>query len=162
LFVNKGGFTIGICNGFQVLIQLGAFSGIRGHRKITLATNDHGAFLDRWVGLELTDCAKKSDWFRDLSGTFYMPMRHKEGRIVLKDESTQVLFPLRYEEEVNGSYARSAAVLDQSGRTLGMMPHPEAATHGFLSPLRQTTEEKKLNARKVQKIFENAIQGAKS
>jgi phosphoribosylformylglycinamidine synthase len=161
-FTQKGGFTIGVCNGFQVLIQLGAFSGVHLRRETTLATNDHGAFLDRWIGVAVTDAAKESPWFQGMSGKLYLPIRHKEGRIVLKHPKTKTHIPLQYNEATNGSFERAAALTDVSGRTLGLMPHPEAATHGFLNPMQFSSEEKETNAKNVRKLFENAIQGASS
>jgi len=136
-FTKRGGLTIGICNGFQVLIQLGVFEGVSEEtRTVTLATSDSGKFLDRWVEVELTDAAKKSPWFAGMSGKLSLPMRHKEGRIVPRDETAarSLHIPLRYTENVNGSYDQAAALLDSTGQILGIMPHPEAATYAFLNP----------------------------
>jgi phosphoribosylformylglycinamidine (FGAM) synthase-like amidotransferase family enzyme len=160
-FTKKGGFTIGVCNGFQVLIQLGAFTGISVERETTLATNDHGTFLDRWTCVEITREASASPWFKGMSGKLMLPIRHKEGRIVLKSASAKTYIPLRYEEAVNGSFMQAAALMDSTGQILGLMPHPEAATHAFLNPCVQTNDEKNLNALKIRKLFENAVQGAK-
>ena len=159
-FTEHGGLTIGICNGFQVLIQLGVFSGIEHERTTTLATNDHGCFLDRWIGVQVTQDAFISPWFQGMSDMIYLPIRHKEGRIILKDASVSTLVPLCYEEPVNGSFRQAAALLDPSGRILGLMPHPEAATHGFLNPLSLSKEEKEENAKNIQKLFQNAVNGA--
>ena len=158
-FTKLGGLSIGICNGFQVLIQLGVFGNDDSKREATLATNDHGTFLNQWVELEITTAAKESPWFEGLSGKLLLPMRHKEGRIVLKDQksASSFRFPLRYVEPVNGSFERSAALLDSSGQILGIMPHPEAATHGFLNALTSPEISAEANAAKVRKIFENAV-----
>jgi phosphoribosylformylglycinamidine (FGAM) synthase-like amidotransferase family enzyme len=158
-FTEKGGLTLGVCNGFQVLIQLGAFADSNEVRTATLVTNSHGKFLDRWVELEFDrTTAQKSPWFRGISGRIELPMRHKEGRILLSvDANGETLhMPLHYLEDVNGSYQKSAALLDETGRILGIMPHPEAATHAFLNPL--LSEFKEENAIKVRQIFKNAIE----
>lgn len=163
-FTRKKGLTIGICNGFQVLIQLGVFGDNPAQREITLATNDHGTFLNQWVSLEVTGDAKSSPWFKDISGRLLMPMRHKEGRLVPKSavETTQFRFPLRYSKAVNGSFKQAAALLDSSGQILGIMPHPEAATHSFLSALQDSEITAEANAKKVRKIFENAVEWSRS
>jgi len=160
-FTKNGGLTIGICNGFQVLIQLGAFTGLDESRTVTLATNDHGKFLDRWIDLEISPHAASSPWFLGMTGKLQLPIRHKEGRIVIREgeAADQFKFPLRYTKAVNGSYQQAAAMLDETGQILGLMPHPEAATHGFLNPLlEETGAAHEANANKVKKIFQNAIQ----
>ena len=157
-FTKKGGLTLGVCNGFQVLIQLGVFSNGE-RRSATLATNSHGQFLDRWVELEIkSEFAKNSPWFQGMSGLLELPIRHKEGRIVLSshEASTGLNRPLRYREDVNGSDDRAAALLDDTGQILGLMPHPEAALHAFLNPL--TSDFKEENAQSVRKFFRNAVE----
>ena len=158
-FTAQGGMTIGVCNGFQVLIQLGAFSGLKSKRTSTLAANDHGTFLDRWIEVTIAPEASCSPWFKGMSGSLNLPIRHKEGRIV-KSAGKSISIPLHYAEAVNGSFEKAAALLDPSGRVLGLMPHPEAATYGFLNPLTLSPEEKELNAKNVRKLFENAVKEA--
>ncbi|MBS1959244.1 MAG: phosphoribosylformylglycinamidine synthase subunit PurQ [Bdellovibrionales bacterium] len=157
-FNRKGGLTIGICNGFQILIQLGVFEKNFGSadRHATLSTNDHGTFLNRWVRCTITDQAAKSPWFKGMSGTIMMPMRHKEGRIQLKGEFTAHI-PLRYTEDVNGAYNQGAALLDPSGQIFGLMPHPEAAMQDFLNSLDVSTAEKTVNAKMISQFFKNAV-----
>ena len=159
-FTEKGGLTIGVCNGFQVLIQLGAFSGSDFERETTLATNDHGTFQDRWTRVQISDGAKDSPWFKGMTETLMLPIRHKEGRIVVKDKNSKTRIPLRYEEAVNGAFEKAAALLDPTGRILGLMPHPEAATQAFLNPCAVTPEQKEANAKHVRTLFENAVNGA--
>ncbi len=157
-FTKNGGLTIGICNGFQVLIQLGVFSNSE-KRSATLATNSHGRFLDRWVEIEVDPRgASGSPWFKGIHGRLELPMRHKEGRIVLGEGVTadNVRIPLRYSEDVNGSFEKAAALLDETGQILGLMPHPEAALHSFLNPLLSDFKEE--NARTLKKLFQNAVE----
>lgn len=158
-FNKNGGLTIGICNGFQVLMQLGAFTGLTTPRSATLTTNDHGQFIDRWVELEIDQSATNSPWFQGMEGKLRLPIRHKEGRIVLSESGAEEDFsyPLRYVENVNGSVLRSAAMLDHSGRILGLMPHPEAATYAFLNPMDISEDLKELNSMQVKKMFRNAV-----
>ncbi len=163
-FTQKGGLTIGVCNGFQVLIQLGAFTGLHSDRAITLSTNDHGTFLDRWIELEVTKDATNSPWFEGITENILLPIRHKEGKIVIKKDTNpnSFRFPLRYVEAVNGSYNQSAALLDPTGQILGLMPHPEAATHGFLNSFPHPKISPEQNATNVRKLFKNAVERARS
>lgn len=155
-FLKADGRVIGICNGFQVLAQLGAFDWGMEERSFTLAENDHGKFMDRWVKLTISSKARTlSPWFKELDGSLYLPVRHREGRIVPNTKNIRIPFaPLRYDEDVNGSFERSAGLLSESGQILGLMPHPEVATRSFLHPFRDGAEE---NARKVQEIFKNGL-----
>lgn len=157
-FTRKDGLTIGICNGFQILIQLGVFEKTLGDidRQATLSTNDHGTFLNRWVNCTITDEAARSPWFKGMAGTLMLPMRHKEGRIQVKD-GYKAIIPLRYTENVNGAYNQGAALLDPTGQIFGIMPHPEAATQDFLNPLDVTPVEKSANAKRVSQFFKNAV-----
>jgi phosphoribosylformylglycinamidine synthase len=169
-FEKRGGLTIGICNGFQVLIQLGVFEldSAKKTRNVTLATNDHGTFYNNWTQVKVlnTETTHASPWFRGLEGqTIAMPIRHKEGRILLSDEAMQketlrqsIHIPLQYLKPVNGSYQQAAALLSPSGRTLGLMPHPEAAIHEFLHPQGLVGVDKSKNAKLNQTIFINAVQ----
>jgi phosphoribosylformylglycinamidine synthase len=155
-FLKADGRVIGICNGFQVLAQLGAFDWGTKERSFTLAENNHGTFMDKWVRLTISSKARTlSPWFRELDGSLYLPVRHKEGRIVPNTRNIKLPFgPLQYEEDINGSFERFAGVVDQTGQIFGLMPHPEVATHGFLHPFREGADD---NAKKVQMIFKNGL-----
>ena len=149
-FKNNDGRIIGICNGFQVLAQLGAFN--EGERSFTLAENNHGKFMDKWVGMRIND-KNSTPWFKNLTGNIFLPVRHKEGRIIStnKDAFNPALY---YETDVNGSFEKIAGVTDKSGHILGLMPHPEVACHSFLHPFKQGSEE---NAKKIKQIFLNGL-----
>lgn len=128
--------VIGICNGFQVLVKLGLlpFPDVR-ERVVALAPNESGGFINRWVGLEVNQksvCRWTAGLEKDL---IELPIRHGEGRVVFKQGMEEALYqrllksgqiPLTYTADVNGSYARIAALTDPSGMVLGLMPHPEA------------------------------------
>lgn len=155
-FLKADGRVIGICNGFQVLAQLGAFDWETGERSFTLGENNHGTFMDKWVRLTISSKARTlSPWFRELDGSLYLPVRHKEGRIIPNTKNIKLPFgPLQYEEDINGSHERFAGVVNSTGQVFGLMPHPEVATHGFLHPFREGGDE---NAKKVQMIFKNGL-----
>ena len=128
--------VIGICNGFQVLVKLGLLPFPSDpSRKLALASNESGRFIDKWVTLNVNP-KSVCLWTKDLPfDSFELPIRHGEGRIVFRkgqeDDIYQTLvkqglIPLTYTENVNGSYGRIAALTDPSGMVLGLMPHPEA------------------------------------
>ena len=128
--------VIGICNGFQVLVKLGILPfPSEPARKLALASNESGRFIDRWVTLDVNS-QSVCHWTKDLPfNSFELPIRHGEGRIVFRKRQEddmyqtlveQGLIPLTYTEDVNGSYGRIAALTDPSGMVLGLMPHPEA------------------------------------
>lgn len=158
-FVTAQKPVIGICNGFQILVKLGLLPyPDQQERCLALAPNSHGGFTDKWVSMTVQK--SRSPWLKNLEGqTIALPMRHGEGRIVLKDdhllarlqEAGQI--PLIYTEDVNGSAGRIAALTDPSGMILGMMPHPEAfvSQHTYRQPGRTGRGDGLL-------IFENMIQ----
>ena len=124
----RGGALLGICNGFQVLTRLGVFGA-----RVALTNNDHGCFLNRWVGMTLTGKSIFTDGLHKSGVTrLAMPIRHGEGRLVFAEpEEARAFFDggqcvLRYEEDVNGSWNQVAALSAYGGRVLGLMPHPEA------------------------------------
>ena len=166
-FLQQNGMAIGICNGFQVLIQLGVFEPQpkrqtqMASRTVTLATNDHGQFLDFWTTVEITHEAAQSPWFFGMQGTMMLPIRHKEGRIVVKNPDVELSIPLKYSVPVNGSHERAAALLDWSGQILGLMPHPEAANQIFLNPSGSLTTgiSAEENVTLVRRLFQNAVRG---
>lgn len=149
-FRNRDGRIIGICNGFQVLSQLGAFDD--AGRSFTLAENNHGTFMDKWTKLHIGNT--DSPWLKELSGEMFLPVRHKEGRIVPAQKGTKLNTALSYESDINGSFEKIAGVFDKSGNVFGLMPHPEVACHSFLHPFREGALE---NAKKVQQLFINGL-----
>jgi phosphoribosylformylglycinamidine synthase len=137
-FIDQSGLVIGICNGFQVLTQLGILprSEPQAKRIVTLTKNSHGHFNNRWVDLQVTlphqsgDAVghnEKASFFAGLKN-IELPIRHGEGRLVLEqfEDEVKSCAPLRYKEDVNGSFDRIAALTNADGRVMGLMPHPEA------------------------------------
>lgn len=146
-FHERGGLILGICNGFQVLVQSGLLPGLDRPRA-TLTRNDSGQFEARWVRLGPTSgrCA-----FLDTDELLELPVAHAEGKfltttpddlatletagqVVLRyldarDQPTQ-----GYPENPNGSPGAVAGLCDPSGRIFGLMPHPERYTEGYHHP----------------------------
>lgn len=140
-FIDRGGLTLGICNGFQVLVRAGLLPGADSPVQATLTLNDSGRYEDRWVRLrsEAANCP-----FLEPGEIFNVPVAHAEGKIVIADgDANLVRFeaagrialrytssdgsPPTYPENPNGSIGNAAALVDGTGRVLGLMPHPERA-----------------------------------
>ncbi|MDD9304073.1 MAG: phosphoribosylformylglycinamidine synthase subunit PurQ [Desulfobacter sp.] len=146
-FVGAGKLVIGICNGFQALVNLGLLPGFDGEytrRSVAITFNDCGNFRDQWVSLvpnENSACV----FTRGLGGVDY-PVRHGEGKVVADPavidrllSSNQVVFqyadahgrPAKgaFPENPNGAVSDIAGICDPTGRIFGLMPHPEAYNH---------------------------------
>jgi len=130
-YIDSGNMVLGICNGFQVLVQLGLLpdSVDRSSRLVSLIRNSHRRFVNQWVKLKVSaDCGR---FFANLS-EIELPIRHGEGRLALDSAESQDSFlvsqraPLRYVDDVNGSFEKIAALTNEAGNVMGLMPHPEA------------------------------------
>ncbi|MEO0416715.1 MAG: phosphoribosylformylglycinamidine synthase subunit PurQ, partial [Verrucomicrobiota bacterium] len=122
-FRDSGGYLLGICNGFQILTQLGLLP------KGSLVHNTSGRFQCHWV--TLNNNSSDSPFLKNLPDQFEIPIAHAEGRFVTTEASEaeayvdKGLAALTYTEDVNGSFQQIAGMQDETGRVLGMMPHPE-------------------------------------
>jgi len=133
-FAAAGGPVLGSCNGFQVLTEAGILPGV-------LLRNDHLEFRCDWQPLRVEPTA--SPWLSGLEPgeTIRLPISHGEGRFYA-DEATldrlerDGLVALRYTDEAgsvvpganpNGSLRSIAAIVNERGNVLGLMPHPERA-----------------------------------
>ena len=121
---DNGGYLLGICNGFQILTRMGLLP------EGSLIHNSSGRFQCNWVTLK-KNSQKDSPFLRGLPDEFELPIAHAEGRFVTKNASeAETLVAdgfgiLTYTEDVNGSFNQIAGLQDESGRVLGLMPHPE-------------------------------------
>ncbi|MBT8408152.1 MAG: phosphoribosylformylglycinamidine synthase subunit PurQ [Alphaproteobacteria bacterium] len=121
----RGGYGLGICNGFQVLTETGLLPG-------ALMRNAGLKFVCKPVALKVV--TSSSDFTRGYNAgtTITVPVAHHDGNYVagddllarLKDED-RIAF--RYGEDLNGSQDRIAGILSDNRRVLGLMPHPERA-----------------------------------
>lgn len=132
-YIERGSLVLGICNGFQVLVQLGLLPNSKANspRTVSLCHNTSGKFINKWVELEISPFS--SSFFFDGLTTIHLPIRHGEGRLTLAadaapsvSEQVKKRAVLRYAEDINGSFDRIAALTNERGNVLGLMPHPEA------------------------------------
>ncbi len=124
--VARGGYVLGICNGFQILTEARLLPG-------ALVRNANLHFICDRVGIrvERQDLA----WTRayPCGATLTLPIAHGEGRYVCDDDTLKQLqdrgqIVFRYDPIApNGSVDNIAGICDPSGRILGLMPHPERA-----------------------------------
>lgn len=146
-FIGDGNLVIGICNGFQTLVNLGLLPGFDGDytaRTVAVTYNDCGNFRDDWVHLKVepeTPCI-----FTKGIDRLELPIRHGEGKLYADDATIKRLVDdrqvvLRYAlpdggpargafpHNPNGSLHDIAGICDPTGRIFGLMPHPEAYNH---------------------------------
>ncbi len=153
---DRGVLMIGICNGFQVLVQIGLLPGRNNHEiSVALTDNDHGRFIDQWVEMK-PNADSSCIWTQGLAqfdGEILYPVAHGEGRFVTKGHSTleslkiNNQIALQYGADINGSVDQIAGICDPSGRIFGLMPHPERALewnrHPFWTRLDEQTKKKR-------------------
>jgi phosphoribosylformylglycinamidine synthase I len=145
-FLKRDTLVLGICNGFQIISNLGLVPG-------GLTYNKNGKYIDRWVDLKV---AGKSPWLSGIK-KMSLPIAHGEGCYVIsKNEYSKMKSKKQIafiydkgevckfqdlEANPNGAQYDIAGVTAYNGRVLGMMPHPERAMFVFQSPLWQNNKK---------------------
>ena len=120
--------VLGVCNGFQVLTEIGLLPG-------ALMRNEGLDFVCRDVALTV-DNAQSAFTSRYAAGErIIVPVAHHDGNYTADTDTLDRLegegrVAFRYGERVNGSARQIAGVLNASGNVLGMMPHPERRIEG--------------------------------
>ncbi|MCR9087100.1 MAG: phosphoribosylformylglycinamidine synthase subunit PurQ [Rhodobacteraceae bacterium] len=124
-FAATGGIVLGVCNGFQVLTEMGLLPG-------ALMRNAGIKFLCRTEALEVVTTDSPFTVGYTLGDTIAIPIAHHDGNYTVGPEQLAQLsdedrIAFRYRDTPNGSAGDIAGVLSQNRRVLGMMPHPERA-----------------------------------
>lgn len=118
---DRGGYVLGVCNGFQVLTETGLLPG-------ALIRNAGLTFICKSVGLKVHGGSVFTDGYH--SDQISLPVAHHDGNYQV--DNADALFDagrvaFTYAEPVNGSAGDIAGVLSANKRVLGLMPHPERA-----------------------------------
>jgi len=129
----KGIPILGVCNGFQILVESGLLPGV-------LLKNTSLNFMCQWTNLIVeNNTTPFTNQFR-LHQKIPIPIANGEGRYYVDDETlknlkknNQIVF--RYDKVINGSSDRIAGVCNESGNVVGMMPHPERAVEPVINPI---------------------------
>ena len=140
-FVSRDTLTIGICNGCQVVVNLGLVptcGNDYGVRDVAVTHNSSARYQCRWIDLVVENTS--SPWLKNID-SLHIPVAHGEGRFMMDDEALKTLqdnnqIALRYAKNSqsakgefpynpNGSTDDIAGITDETGRVLVLMPHPE-------------------------------------
>lgn len=151
-FLQRDTLTLGICNGFQVLMKAGVLPGgattwpprVDQPPPATLTWNENGKYTALWV--KLRGQGSKNVFLRGID-EIELPIAHAEGRIAVRDQSILDRWAVQgqvglcystaegqvpddgtllpYPVNPNGSIRNIAGLGDPTGRVLGLMPHPE-------------------------------------
>ncbi|RJS80405.1 phosphoribosylformylglycinamidine synthase subunit PurQ [Candidatus Bathyarchaeota archaeon] len=158
-FVREERPILGICNGFQVLVEAGllpGFEGISIYPEAALATNFPIGYNCRWIHIK-NENNGKCIFTRKISRgkVLRMPIAHSEGRFIFaKDKEEEYLKKLyendqlvfrycdangeyaegKYPINPNGSFHDIAGICNSSGTVFGLMPHPERAFYWWQQP----------------------------
>ncbi len=121
----RGGHVLGVCNGFQVLTELGLLPG-------ALMRNAGLTFICRDAALRIEELSSAFLSEYRAGQIIHLPVAHHDGNYQIDADGLARLqdegrIALRYAPSVNGSVDDIAGVLSRNGRVLGMMPHPERA-----------------------------------
>jgi phosphoribosylformylglycinamidine synthase len=168
-FVERDKLILGICNGFQILTQLGLLPGALLH-------NNSVQYIDRWVDVKVSG---QGPWLRGID-EMSLPIAHGEGRYyaprktltqIQADQAKALTYIHGKSCEFqslpanpNGSLENIAGITSRDGRILGMMPHPERAVSFYQTPFwPNLQEEHKKQGKKIDdigpglKLFKNAV-----
>jgi len=124
---------LGICNGFQILVEAGLLPG-------ALIKNVKLQFSCKWLKMEVLNVKTPfTNMFR-LNDEITIPIAHGEGRFVINDDklrelkqNNQIVFKYK-DQNPNGSTEMIAAICNKECNVMGLMPHPERALEPILSP----------------------------
>jgi phosphoribosylformylglycinamidine synthase subunit PurQ / glutaminase len=119
----RGGYVLGVCNGFQVLTEMGLLPGV-------LMRNAGLKFVCKVVDLQVATTDSAFTGAYQQGAVVPVPVAHHDGNYLADPETLARLrgedrIAFTYRDNPNGSMADIAGVLSDNRRVLGMMPHPE-------------------------------------
>ncbi|MBA7709514.1 MAG: phosphoribosylformylglycinamidine synthase subunit PurQ [Candidatus Aminicenantes bacterium] len=138
-FALRGGLVLGICNGFQILLELGLLPG-------AMLRNEKLKFLCQFVHIRVENNKTPFSHQTKKGQILKIPIAHFDGNYFASPETileikknSQIVFrysdakgQLNEEANVNGSAESIAGLINKTGNVLGMMPHPERASEVLL------------------------------
>ena len=142
----KGMPILGVCNGFQILVEAGLLPG-------ALLKNTTLSFMCKWTELIVKNNKTPFTNKLNMNQRIPIPIANGEGRYYTDKETlkslkknNQIVFT--YCEEVNGSSHNIAGICNKVGNVVGMMPHPERAVEPIINPK---------NSKPASMIFESLL-----
>ena len=148
-FIEQDKLVIGICNGCQILVNLGIVPALEGYkREVALVENDIATYQCRWVKLKVVN--QRSPWLKKIN-YLSLPVAHQEGKFIAAKKilgklNKKKLIICKYVNNYgflakkqfpynpNGSIDDIAAITNPKGNVLAMMPHPERAIYFYNKP----------------------------
>lgn len=178
-FIEKDKLIIGICNGCQIVTNLGlvpAFEKQYGEREIALTNNNSARFITRWTDMNVVS---DTPWLSGIK-TLSLPIAHGEGKFMTTPKNLKLLkknkqIALQYTKgeiaktldlsaNPNGSIEDIAGITDETGKVLALMPHPERGMFFVQLPDWQVKKQELLRKKESLpteaaglQIFKNAI-----
>lgn len=129
-FASEGKPVLGVCNGFQILTEIGLLPGALLH-------NDSHLFVSRNESLKVVNNQTAFTNLYDENEVVVYPVAHGEGHYYCTpeiyealDQNKQII--LKYVDNPNGSFNDIAGIVNEQGNVCGMMPHPERAIETIL------------------------------
>ncbi len=124
-FAHEGGLVLGVCNGFQILVESGLLPG-------ALLRNHDLKFICRQVDLRVESTRSAFTSAATKGQTLRMPIAHGDGCYYADEHTLDQLeaedrVVLRYVKNPNGSLRNIAGILNEQRNVMGMMPHPDRA-----------------------------------
>ena len=142
----KGMPILGVCNGFQILVEAGLLPG-------ALLKNTSLSFICKWTEIIVKN--NKTPFTNKLKIDQRIPIAiaNGEGRYYVDEDTLQNMkknnqIVFTYSEDVNGATMKIAGVCNKEGNVVGMMPHPERSAEQILNPN---------NAKPASMIFESLL-----
>ena len=169
-FLEKDKLVLGICNGCQILVNLGVVPGLtKKDPQVALIENNSDIYQCRWVNLKINK--NHTPWLKNID-YLHLPIAHQEGKFIIpKDVINEIknknlismqyandngkLANIKFPSNPNGSVLDIAGLISKDGKVLAMMPHPERAFYFYHQPNWQELNKKNEYADGY-KIFRNA------